>query len=117
MSFQLLRVIYIYIYIYICIYVIYIYICMVNVALTSARCETVSHTPMIFRPTSWRLMRRANNMIFRHVRKTVGFDIEEGAIAVGGLTWRQVDTSNLRFNCVYGFAWLSNISTFSSRHK
>ena len=40
-----------------------------------------------------------------------------GAIDVGGLTWRQVDTSNLQFNCVDGFAWLNNILTFSSRHK
>ena len=40
-----------------------------------------------------------------------------GEIEVGGLTWRQVDTSNLRFNGVDGFAWLSRILTFSSRRK
>ena len=40
-----------------------------------------------------------------------------GGINVGGLTWRQVDTSNLRFHYVDGFAWLSNIWTVSLRHK
>ena len=45
----------------------------------------------------------------------ISFDVR--AIDVCGLTWQQVDTSNLRFNCVDSFPWLSNISTFSSRHK
>ena len=45
----------------------------------------------------------------------ISFDI--AAIDVGGLTLRQFDTSNLRLNFVNGFALLSNISTFSSRHK
>ena len=40
-----------------------------------------------------------------------------GAIDVDGLTLRQDDTSNLWFNYVGGFTWLSNISTFYSRHK
>ena len=66
-----------------------------------------THTPM-------------TKMIFRQVQRTVGFGIckfDVVAIDVGGLTWRQVDNSNLRFNCVGGFTWLSRISTFSSRHK
>ena len=40
-----------------------------------------------------------------------------GAIEVGILTCQQVDTSNLQFNWIDDFAWMSKIWTFSMRHK
>ena len=80
----------------------------VKVTLTSARCDTVFHIRQWRRWSSDRCRGRLGSVF-------ISFYIV--AIDVDGLTWRQVDTSNLRFNCVGGFTWLSNISTFSSRHK
>ena len=86
-------------------YFCFMYIYIVKITLTSARCDTVFH---IQRWSSDRCRGRLGSVF-------ISFDV--GAIDVGGLTWRQVDTSNRRFNCVDGFALLSNISTFSSMHK
>ena len=80
-----------------------IYIYIVNVTLTSARCDTVFHIRRWRRWSSDRCRGRLGSVF-------ISFDV--GAIDVDGLTWRQVDTSNLRFNCVDGFALLSNIYTY-----
>ena len=79
-----------------------------KVTLTSARCDTVFHIRRWRRWSSDSCRRRLGSAF-------ISFDV--GTIDVGGLTWRKVDATNLRFNCVDGFAWLSNISTFSSRHN
>ena len=75
----------------------------VKVTLTSARCDTVFYIRRWRRWSSDRCRGRLCSVL--------------GAIDVDGLTWRQVDTSNLQFNCVDSFARLSIISTFFSRHK
>ena len=67
----------------------YIYIYIVKVTLTSARCDTVSH----------------KTMIFRQVQRTVVF---------GFYKFRCRSDGRRR---THDFAWLSNVSTFSSRHK
>ena len=43
---------------------------------------------------------------------TVLISSDVGALDEGGLKWRQSTC-----NCVDGIDWMSNITTFSSRHK
>ena len=111
----LLACLYIYIYIYIVVKMIEFsenkVLNIVDVELWQLMLHLLLHIVTLFHIRPWSSDRCRGRL------GSVFIISDVGAIDVDGLTWRKVDTSNLRFNSVAGFAWQSNITTFSSRHK